>query len=188
MVLIIKAYDIKAYLIKANLISSDKIKSYVVISYDIESRQIRQICIIMTYQIKSDLIISYKIKSNQVMSDHITSSQVVSQSNYCIASNERHKSQIHYAHRINQSIPESVVNPGIARAISAMAFPSCCILATLATVITVLVLVVIIPSRTPPQRKSGLHMIPIATNEMTVERSGQCLMRWYLLPSHCESK
>ena len=152
------------------------------------SNHVRSDKFVSSWHIKSSQTSSYHIRSNQVMSDHITSSQVVSQSNYCIASNERHKSQIHYAHRINQSIPESVVNPGIARAISAMAFPSCCILATLATVITVLVLVVTIPSRTPPQRKSGLHMIPIATNEMTVERSGQCLMRWYLLPSHCESK
>ena len=41
---------------------------------------------------------------------------------------ERHKSHIQYAHNIYRSIPVSVVSPGIALAISAMAFPSCCIL------------------------------------------------------------
>ena len=40
---------------------------------------------------------------------------------------ERHKSHIQYAHDIYRSIPVSVVSPGIALAISAMAFPSCCI-------------------------------------------------------------
>ena len=42
---------------------------------------------------------------------------------------ERHKSHIQYAHNIYRSIPLVVVSPGIALAISAMAFPSCCILA-----------------------------------------------------------
>ena len=40
---------------------------------------------------------------------------------------DRYESHIQYANRIYRSIPESVVSPGIALAISAMAFPSCCI-------------------------------------------------------------
>ena len=40
---------------------------------------------------------------------------------------ERHWSHIQYAHDISPSLPESVVSFGIALAISAMAFPSCCI-------------------------------------------------------------
>ena len=38
-----------------------------------------------------------------------------------------HRFSILYAHIINQLTPESVVSPGIALAISAMAFPSSCI-------------------------------------------------------------
>ena len=44
-------------------------------------------------------------------------------------SNERSYIKHIYARNVYQSIPESVVSPGIALAISAMAFPSCCILA-----------------------------------------------------------
>ena len=40
---------------------------------------------------------------------------------------DSHETRIHYAHDISLSLPESVVSPGIALAISAMAFPSCCI-------------------------------------------------------------
>ena len=71
-----------------------------------------------------------------------------------------------YANRINRSIPESVVSPGIALAMSAIAFPSCFILPALASNITVLVLVVIIITWTTPKRKSRFIMIPIATMEM----------------------
>ena len=39
----------------------------------------------------------------------------------------RLKSHVKYARNTYRSIPESVVSPGIAVAISAMAFPSCCI-------------------------------------------------------------
>ena len=42
-------------------------------------------------------------------------------------SNERSYIKHIYARNVYQSIPESVVSPGIALAISAMAFPSCCI-------------------------------------------------------------
>ena len=42
-------------------------------------------------------------------------------------SNERSYIQHIYAHNTYRSIPESVVSPGIALAISAMAFPSSCI-------------------------------------------------------------
>ena len=42
-------------------------------------------------------------------------------------SNERSYIKHIYARNTYQSIPESVVSPGIALAISAMAFPSCCI-------------------------------------------------------------
>ena len=57
---------------------------------------------------------------------------IIYHNNYCIVSRrrngmERHKSHIQYAHGIYRSIPVSVVSPGIALAISAMAFPSCCI-------------------------------------------------------------
>ena len=40
----------------------------------------------------------------------------------------RHESRIHYAHSLNPTIPDNVVNFGIDLAISAMALPSCCIL------------------------------------------------------------
>ena len=40
---------------------------------------------------------------------------------------DSHETRIHYAHDISLSLPESVVSPGIALAISAMAFPSSCI-------------------------------------------------------------
>ena len=40
---------------------------------------------------------------------------------------ESNESHIQYAHKLYRPIPESVVSPGIALAISAMAFPSCCI-------------------------------------------------------------
>ena len=57
---------------------------------------------------------------------------IIYHNNYCIVSHrrngmEKHKSHIQYAHDIYRSIPVSVVSPGIALAISAMAFPSCCI-------------------------------------------------------------
>ena len=66
----------------------------------------------------------------------------------------------------NLSIPESVVSPGIALAMSAMAFPSSCILPVLANEIAVLALVIIIPRRTNPKRKIGCIMIPISTGQM----------------------
>ena len=68
-----------------------------------------------------------------------------------------------YADSVFLSIPGSAISIGIALAISAMAFPSCCILLTLATIETVLVLVVIISRRTTPTRKSRFIMIPVAT-------------------------
>ena len=79
---------------------------------------------------------------------------------------EINESHIQYAHRISRSIPKSVVSPGIALAMSAMAYPSCCILPVLANMITVLALVVIIPRRTTPKRKSGCIMIPIFTGQI----------------------
>ena len=56
----------------------------------------------------------YRIASRRVESHHITGMR-------------DHTFSILYARNVYRSIPESVVSPGIAVAISAMAFPSCCI-------------------------------------------------------------
>ena len=79
---------------------------------------------------------------------------------------DRHGTRILYAHKISLSLPESVVSFGIALAISAMAFPSCCIGLTLADIIKVLVLVATIARRTITERKSGCIMIPISAREV----------------------
>ena len=75
-------------------------------------------------------------------------------------------------------IPESVVSLCIALAISAMAFPSCCILLTLATIIAVLVLVVIIAKRTTPKRKSECIVVPIATKKVMKSPYRYRTRRW----------
>ena len=106
--------------------------------------------------------------SNVVTLRHITSchTKLLRRSAYRIIEMEINESHIQYAHRISRSIPKSVVSPGKALAMSAMAYPSCCILPVLANMITVLALVVIIPRRTTPKRKSGCIMIPIFTGQI----------------------
>ena len=79
----------------------------------------------------------YRIASHRVESHHITVMR-------------DHTFSILYARNVYQSIPESVVSPGIALAISAMAFPSCCILPVLASITTALVVLIIIAKRTTP--------------------------------------
>ena len=59
-------------------------------------------------------IASHRILSSRVASHHM----IVMRD---------HTFSILYARNVYQSIPESVVSPGIALAISAIAFPSCCI-------------------------------------------------------------
>ena len=76
---------------------------------------------------------SNRIKSNQIKSNQSLSYQIISHHlSHRITGQNRngmdsHETRIHYAHDISLSLPESVVSPGIALAISAMAFPSCCI-------------------------------------------------------------
>ena len=80
---------------------------------------------------------------------------------------DRYETRIHHAHRINRSIlGYTAVSFGIALAISAITFPSCCIDLTLADIITVLVLVATITKRTITKRKSGCIMIPISAREV----------------------
>ena len=106
-------------------LSSDYIVSYHIILH------YRVSWYITSYTMKSYHNIIYHIIHNgiiscrgisQHISHHIESSRVASHH-----SNERSYIKHRYARNVYQSLPESVVSPGIALAISDMTFPSCCI-------------------------------------------------------------
>ena len=119
-------YDIILHHIISDFIISNQIASYCVTSQRIISLQIRLEQFRSRHIVSSSItlchITSYQVRSNQNMDQH-----TIYHSTCTVKTKKKLKSHIQYAHGIYRSIPESVVNPGIALAMSAMMLPSCCI-------------------------------------------------------------